>query len=74
MMIAIKQAIKLIFGITRKEYARAVLLRAFDMYESSLETMATVPDTTLAYQGAKLRSALADVYVGVAKAIAGELD
>lgn len=69
-MPTIKQAIRLIFGITRKEYARAILSRAFHMYESSLETMATVPDTTLAYQGAKLQSALADVYVELARVIA----
>jgi hypothetical protein len=65
----IKQVIKLIANLSRQEYARYLLLRAVDMYENSLEVMAAVPDSTLAYQGAKLHSALADIYVEVAKAI-----
>lgn len=72
-MDAIKQAVNLITNF-REELANYLLLKAVDMYEASNETMATMPDWTLAYQGAKLHSTLADMYVELAKAIARDID
>jgi hypothetical protein len=68
-MSTIKVTIRLIFNF-REELAHLFARKALEMYEESNEVFATMPDWTMAYAGARLSSAIADVYADLAMALA----